>query len=107
MASLSKLSRISVLVVAAASACMADNSLGGDIIRGAHPDAVSGSGGTSVAVGSGGSMGSGGSPVMTGSGGDSMGGVVGTGGAGPGSGGAGATTATGGGAGSRPPSGGT
>ncbi len=95
---------MSVLMVAAASACMADNSLGGDTIRGANPDTVaSGSGGTSVAAGSGGSTGSGGSAAVTGSGGNSTGGVVGTGGNGPGSGGAGAT---GGGAGSRPPSGG-
>ena len=110
MTSVSKFSRFSVLLVAAASACMADNSLGRDTVPGAHPDpSLTGSGGTSVAVGSAGSTGSGASPGTTGSGGnsgDSTGGVTGTGGTGPGSAGAGATTATGGSAGGGAPSGG-
>lgn len=108
-----RLSRISALMVAAAvaSACTADNSVGRDVVSGGHPDAaVSGSGGASLPVGSGGSTGSGGSPVTTGSGGssdgDGSGGVSGTGGAAKGSGGAGATTTPDAGA-DRPASGGT
>ena len=107
-----RLAPLSALVLGFASACTPDNSVGRDTVPGVQLDAaVSGSGGTTLPVGSAGSTGSGGSSVTTGSGGTSIGvstaGVAGTGGAGPGVGGTGGTTTPDGGAGSRPPSGGT